>query len=907
VAATFLRAVRPLLTPRLTALIARYDEATTARWTIAADGPRADEVMGHQAAAEAHLRRLECREALILPETREGGETWEAIASSGWHERGTRFFCSLPLVSHGRVVGWFEVSGRQPRDLDAERIELLRELSRLVAGPLHVALLVSEARAQQERDALVNRVVQRVGASPDLDEVIGATLEEIGRAFGTSRVVVWLGEAEADIRLAYEWNAEGVLPIGDAVPIGSVVSPTAVRLGRTVAIADARADPLLAAEALGGREAYARAGILATLATPLSLAGRLLGILALHQLDRPRAWPDADRRQIEAVARELAVAVANTALLRERQRQAERLLALHQVSTAIASHKRAYDVMQEALQHSATLVGADSGLIYRWDMEAGLLRCLYAFGLPERLSPPSWRPGEGTVGQVFASRAPLIVNDYQTSDQALPAFQQAGLRAVVAAPLRRASEVTGVLLVSSFTAPTRFAEDDARLIEQFAAQVAVALENAELYRHLEQRLERIRTLDRLNRLISSSLDLDELLAEIARAAAALTGAVVASFWLADEAARTLELRAFSDEALGADQTFRRTTYGRGAAGWVARHRRPVVSDDVFADRKTRGLAWWRRHGLRTALTLPIVQDDALLAVLSLNGRAPFRVGPDEQAMLDSFVTQAAVAIRNASLYAASKRAEREVAEALAAQREANRQLEQLNKAKSDFVSVISHEFRTPLTGIQGFSELMRDEEFGLEEMKSFAAEINREAERLNRMISELLDLDRMESGRMVLHPETVDLNAVVTQTVEGARPTAPGHELRLELDPGLPPLPADRDKLTQVVVNLLSNAIKYSPDGGEVAVGTRRAGAEAHLWVRDRGVGIPPAALEVIFERYTRVEGGSHRYIKGTGLGLPIVREIARLHGGRAWAESEVGRGSVFHLALPLAGPPAEG
>ena len=229
----------------------------------------------------------------------------------------------------------------------------------------------------------------------------------------------------------------------------------------------------------------------------------------------------------------------------------------------------------------------------------------------------------------------------------------------------------------------------------------------------------------------------------------------------------------------------------------------------------------------------------------------------------------------------------------------NEQLERLSNAKSDFLSVVSHEFRTPLTGIQAFSELIRDEDFPIGRVKEFAGDINREAERLSRMIGDLLDLEHMESGQMVLRRETLDLNALIEEAVDTMRPNAPLHTLRVELDGSLP-LSGDRDKLTQVVLNLLSNAVKYSPDGGAVVVGARIEGAQAHLWVRDEGIGIPDDALEPIFQRYTRLVSGPLT-IRGTGLGLPIVRQIAEIHGGRAWAESRVGFGSTFHVTLPLA------
>jgi len=242
-----------------------------------------------------------------------------------------------------------------------------------------------------------------------------------------------------------------------------------------------------------------------------------------------------------------------------------------------------------------------------------------------------------------------------------------------------------------------------------------------------------------------------------------------------------------------------------------------------------------------------------------------------------------------------------------AARETYREIAQLSKLRSEFVSIVSHEFRTPLTGIQGFSEMMRDENLTIPEMREYAGDINKDARRLARLITDMLDLDRMESGRMTLNSEPVDLNRIVAETAAQFRLNAADHPIELELDTRLRELVGDADRLTQVVTNLLSNAIKYSPTGGAVELRTERAEKTVVLTVTDHGMGIAEEHLEKIFDRYSRLETTETRAIQGTGLGLPIVRQIVQMCSGRVWATSETGRGSVFHVELPLMEAVSEG
>jgi PAS domain S-box-containing protein len=236
-------------------------------------------------------------------------------------------------------------------------------------------------------------------------------------------------------------------------------------------------------------------------------------------------------------------------------------------------------------------------------------------------------------------------------------------------------------------------------------------------------------------------------------------------------------------------------------------------------------------------------------------------------------------------------------------KQAEQVLIQANQDQHNFVSTVSHEFRTTLTSIQGFSELLGNEDFQPEEVKDYANDIYTDALRLTRMITDLLDLEKMQAGHMTLHVEEVDVNALVSEVVAKMNLVSAHHCIDLKLDTCLPKLKVDQDKMIQVIYNLLTNAVKYSPEGGHILVETTREGSQIHICVQDQGIGIPKEAREKIFRPYNRVHAEDLHYIKGTGLGLPIVRHLIDMHGGRVWVESNVGQGSVFHILLPFVQP----
>jgi signal transduction histidine kinase len=235
-------------------------------------------------------------------------------------------------------------------------------------------------------------------------------------------------------------------------------------------------------------------------------------------------------------------------------------------------------------------------------------------------------------------------------------------------------------------------------------------------------------------------------------------------------------------------------------------------------------------------------------------------------------------------------------------------LERLNRLKSEFLTRISHQFRTALVGIQGFSEVIRDsKDLDVEMVKTYASDIYNDADRLDRAFNEMLELDRLEAGGTILTIDRVDLNQLIKTVVESTRAQSPDHVLMTNLDRSLVDVSCDRDKFSRVLAILLSNSIKFSPAGSTVDVTSRMGSDYVEITVKDHGPGMPAgfdAGLFVGSKESPADEGNPLNGGHGTGLGLPMARQIVEMHGGRIWFDSAIDQGSEFHVTLPLEAQP---
>jgi len=380
---------------------------------------------------------------------------------------------------------------------------------------------------------------------------------------------------------------------------------------------------------------------------------------------------------------------------------------------------------------------------------------------------------------------------------------------------------------------------------------------------------------------------------VARASelAGADGGVIYEF---DEASRSFHLRAtdrFPEELVAALRATR-LTHGEGAAGRAAATRAPVQVPDILdGDAYSSTLRdVLLRSGYRSLLAVPLLSEDEVVGALVINRRAPGEFPARTVELLRTFATQSALTIQNAKLF-------REI-------EDKRRELEIANQHKDEFLASMSHELRTPLNAIIGFSEVLLERMFGEmnDKQEEYLNDILSSGRHLLSLINDILDLAKIEAGRMELEPTDFDLPQAIDNALILVRERAMRRGIALDrwIDPRLGAIRGDERKVKQVLVNLLSNAVKFTPEGGQIEVRAALTDGFAEIAVADTGVGIAPEDYEAVFEEFRQVGTDYARKHEGTGLGLALARKFVELHGGTIWLKSEVGQGATFTFTIPV-------
>ncbi|HET7341085.1 MAG TPA: GAF domain-containing protein, partial [Methylomirabilota bacterium] len=570
---------------------------------------------------------------------------------------------AVPLRAKGQTIGALSVSDRAGRVFTDADARLLQAFADQAALALENARLYAEtARRRHEAEELA-RLAQTLTETLDVSDVVGRTVESVLPLFAAQSSVLRLMQPDGSLVALALGGAgrEGFEP-GHVMPAGTGVLGRAAIDGRPVATRDVLSDPTVSVpEDL--RQVLVRTGEGALLAVPLRVKGMVIGALGIG--DRHgRVFTDEEAQLLQAFADQAALALENARLFSLERARRRQIAALAEIEREFAAELDPDRLLGLVVERSGRLFDAE-GAIYLVE-EGGLL--VRRAWTAEGPGVVRLQPGEGIAGVAVAERRGLVANDYPRSPLALPQFVAHGVRHAIAQPLVVGEQARGVVVMTRGEGGERFQAEEQALLESFAAQAAIALENSRLYQAAETRATRLRTLARLNHFVTSSLDTGEVLTSIAEATAQIISAPFVGVWLADEATGTLHMQAYADASPGHAQNISDLRFGEGAVGWAAVERRALSIDDIFADGRFVARDWARERGFRSLFATPILDQHRLLGVLVVISDRPFRLTRDDDELLQSFSAQAAAAVRNAGLYEEARR----YAERLRALEEVNR-------------------------------------------------------------------------------------------------------------------------------------------------------------------------------------------------------------------------------------------
>jgi GAF domain-containing protein len=827
---------------------------------------------------------------------------------------GYRTVLSVPMLKEGELMGAISIHRQEVRPFTDKQIALIQSFANQAVIAIENTRLLNELRES----------LQQRTATADVLKVISRTAFELQPIFDTlAENAVRLCEAERaflfrfDGKLLRSVATYNVSPelreFVDKNPIAPgrhSISARAALERRTVHVPDIQGDPEYAYAVRDERP------IRTTLAVPMLKGDDLVGTITIYRLEL-KPFTDKQIALVETFADQAVIAIENVRLFDEVQERTRDLSESLEQQTATSEVLRVISsspgdlqpVFEAMLANAVRICEAKFGTLYLREGDA--LRVVAMHGAPpsfadERRRNPVIHPRpDTTLGLAVTKRQTVQIADIQDEpdffDSSMPGrtgaqlAKLAGARSVVAVPILKGDVPVGAILI--YRQEVRpFTDKQIEFVGNFAKQAVIAIENTRLLNELRESLQQqIATADVLKVISRSAFDLQAVLDTLVQSAARLCKADIAAIHR-QQGATYQAVATYGGPTDYRELILRRIPFeaGRGSVlGRTVLERRPIQVSDVLADPDYTLQEVQKRVGFRTSLGVPLLREGNPIGAIMLL-RLSVRPFTDEQIELaTTFADQAVIAIENVRLFDEIQDKSRQLAEA--------------SERKSQFLASMSHELRTPLNAIIGLTEMMvtNAARFGTEKALEPLRRVNAAGTHLLSLINEVLDLSKIEAGKLELNPEPVNLPRLIDEVIGTAGQLAEKNQNRLvvEAQENLGALTADSMRLKQILLNLLSNACKFTKEG-QVALRVRKV-ADGRDWIElavaDSGIGMTAEQQAKLFQDFTQADSLTARRYGGTGLGLAISRKLARMMAGDVTVTSEPGKGSVFTVRLPAA------
>ncbi len=799
----------------------------------------------------------------------------------------------IPLPGRNALTGWMALGPRRSGEPFTDQdLNFLESLCDQAALAIERAQVVSNLERRMREMNILTRVSQGINITLAFDDILELIFAQTSQLIPVVDFYITLHDSYNDY-LYYVYDLENDERYTDRenkpLPVGQGLEQDILH-SRSAIISD---DYERECRSRGVLPAVQ--GLFAWLGVPLNAGAETIGVMSLGSRDSSVLYTDEQKDLLQAIADQAAGAIVKARLLQESQRRTRQLTSLNDVARNLTSTLELNKLLNQILNNAVEILNCEAGTLFLIDKHTDeLIFEVVASPVANELMGKRLPAGTGLAGKAVETGQPIIANDVHISEEWYRRLdQETGFvtQNLLVVPMLVQDRVTGVIEVINRKDGLSFTQDDQELLIAFTSQAAVAIENARLYTLTDQaltaRVEELSVMQRIDRELNASLDIAKTMQITLGWAMRQSGAEAGWVGMLEEnGIRVMaqqgyagELEGFREGPLPIELQSIQSAVETGQPQCLNARQNLAFSGFLT--------------GAQEQVAIPIRHESRTAGLIFLESKRSEALPEETLLFLTRLSDHAAVAITNARLYA---------------------EVQAANLAKSEFVSFVSHELKTPMTSIKGFTDLIAAGAVGPvnEAQANFLNTIRSNVDRMATLVSDLADVSRIEAGRLRLDFAAVPVAEIVNEVARSVRGQVEAKKQKLSLDipASLPPMWGDRTRLIQVLTNLTSNAYKYSPENGSISIHAEMVQNEwdpngapyvIHLSVQDTGFGISEEDQKRIFQKFFRSEDQAIRDAPGTGLGLNITKTLVEMQGGQIWFVSNLRQGTTFHLTVPVA------